>query len=58
MGWYKAKCDQCWDSHDGTCEDYQRRKAQAETTRETQRILREQNELIRQQNELLAKKGK
>lgn len=57
MGWYKAKCGRCWDSHDGmTCDEFQQRQAANQHTAEMERLAREQNDLFRQQIALLTAK--
>lgn len=55
MGWYKQSCPNCWDHHEGTCEDYQRQRAQATAAYQQQKQAQEQTELLREQNRLLRK---
>lgn len=48
MGWYKAKCSQCWDSHpDQSCDDYQRQQNAVRAANETNRLLKQ---LLEQQS--------
>lgn len=55
---FKAKCENCWDSIPCACPRQRERDDEARSYQvdETNRLLREQNQLIREQNALLKQK--
>lgn len=52
MGWYKAKCNNCWDSIPCNCPAQQGRETSINTATQ-QKLAEEHNRLLREQNELL-----